>query len=146
MIKSLFTFIYFLVIVNCFSQEVEKTSKSYSMIPLIANPEKYDGKWIGITGFLKYEKEGDILIFFSRDDLIYTNYKNCFVLYLDKNKLAGIDLSHYDGHCVSIIGHFSNIKHYYYGGAVEGVTYIESRDDINIEIKAMEIEERKKKN
>lgn len=144
--KNLFLLFCFLTTINAFSQEKEKHPSFYSMITLIANPEKYDGKKVSIKGFLKYVKGEEIRLFFSRDDLYYDNMKNCFVLYLDKNEFKDFDLSYYDGHYIDVVGYFSDIKHYYYGGAIEKITDIRSLDDIKVEIKAMEIEERNNKN
>ncbi|WP_445721420.1 hypothetical protein [Flavobacterium sp.] len=140
--KSIIIF-YFLIAINTFSQEKELNSTRYSMISLIANPEKYDGKWVSTTGFLKYIEGEEIRLFLSKDDLYYDNMKNCFVLYLDKSKVNENDLSYYNGHYVRLIGYFNNINHYYYGGAIENISGIISRDDIKAEEKVIEIEQRK---
>lgn len=141
--SSIFIF-YFLITISAFSQEKELNSTRYSMISLIANPEKYDGKWVSTTGFLKYIEGEEIRLFLSKDDLYYNNMKNCFVLYLDKSKVNEKNISYFNGHYVRLIGYFSNIEHYFYGGAIENISDIISIDDIKAEEKVIEIEQRGK--
>lgn len=133
---------YLIITINSFSQEKELNSTRYSMISLIANPEKYDGKWVSTTGFLKYIEGEEIRLFLSKDDLYYDNMKNCFVLYLDKSKINEKKISYFNGHYVGLIGYFNNIKHYFYGGAIENISDIISIDDRIIEEKVIEIEQR----
>ena len=46
-----------------------------SMIQLIANPEKYDGKYVRVMGFLRLEFEGNGL-YLHREDYEESLYKN----------------------------------------------------------------------
>lgn len=54
-----------------------------------------------------------------------------------------MDLLPFNVHNVSLIGYFGNNKHYYCGGAIKKISYIESNDDLTIESKYLEIEKRK---
>ena len=127
------------------AQQKDKNSKRESMITLIANPEKFDGRWVSTRGFLKFVEGEQIRIYFSKDDLRYNNMKNSFVLTFNEKKFKTQDFSKMNGHFVSIIGWFRDIKHYYYGGAIEDITYIESSDDEEfIKNYKMELEERRK--
>jgi hypothetical protein len=46
-----------------------------SLVQLIANPEKFDGKLVAVAGFLRLEMEGDAL-YLSRDDFLNGVTKN----------------------------------------------------------------------
>jgi hypothetical protein len=79
--KTVFYFLFFLTL-NVFSQENQVDSlsvsdeKTYkvSMINLIANPEKYDGKKVFITGYIDIGYES--YIFLNKDDYKNRNYSN----------------------------------------------------------------------
>ena len=68
---------------NCIAQNSEKTifdfseknAEKISLIELIANPTKYDGKVIEVMGFLSLEFEGQAL-YLQKDDYEYFNLKN----------------------------------------------------------------------
>ncbi len=64
------------------------------MVTLLADPKRYDGKFIRTHGFLSLEFEGDAL-FMHEDDHRYGLTKNSFALRLSKSRqeqLKGINL------------------------------------------------------
>ena len=68
---------------NCIAQNSEKTifdfseknAQKISLIQLISNPKKYDGKVIEVIGFLSLEFEGQALSL-QKEDYEYFNRKN----------------------------------------------------------------------
>lgn len=56
-----------------------------SMIQLIANPEKFDGRKVMVTGFMNLEFEGDAL-YLHRDDFVYGQMKNGLGLTLSERQ------------------------------------------------------------
>ena len=68
---------------NCIAQNSEKTifdfseknAQKISLIQLISNPKKYDGKVIEVIGFLSLEFEGQAL-YLQKEDYEYFNRKN----------------------------------------------------------------------
>jgi hypothetical protein len=81
--KYLLITIFLLGLNNCIAQNPgeslfefsEKNAEKISLIQLIANPEKYDGKVIEVKGFLSLEFEGNAL-YLQKDDYEYFNRKN----------------------------------------------------------------------
>jgi hypothetical protein len=75
-----------------------------SLIQLIANPEKYDGKDISVLGFLRIEFEGNAL-YFHREDYEIGLLKNA--IWVDVTPEMKKDQSKFSMHYVLIEGTFS---------------------------------------
>jgi hypothetical protein len=75
-----------------------------SLISLIANPSKYQGHYIRVVGYFRYE-EGDATVYLSKDDAKHYNTKNCLWLYLVK-KIKNPEK--FDGTFAIIQGTFSS--------------------------------------
>ena len=56
-------------------QPNEQPIEQLSLVKLIANPEKYDDKMILVDGFLRLEREGDVL-YLHEEDYKYHLFKN----------------------------------------------------------------------
>jgi uncharacterized membrane protein YcgQ (UPF0703/DUF1980 family) len=74
-----------------------------SLIQLIANPEKYDGKQVQVTGFLRLEFEGN-RIFLHKEDYTYNIVENAVRIGVTKEQ--GQDLKDKNMHYVSVVGTF----------------------------------------
>jgi hypothetical protein len=95
---------------NCIAQNSEKTifdfseknAEKISLVQLIANPKKYDGKVIEVIGFLSLEFEGRAL-YLHKDDYEYFNLKNgvSILASISEEEKKNCDLK-----IVSIIGKF----------------------------------------
>ena len=100
----------------------------YSIIELIANPEKYNGKRVSICGFFSYTG-GDLgAIYISKDDKTYRIAKNAFIIYFSNDNLGNLDLKSLNNHFIVINGYFNpKIKGFsnYFSGSLNSVTYIE---------------------
>ena len=93
MIKYIIYIFSFFFTINSFSQtekfnaehsEILKDSiTEVSIIQLISNPEKYEGKTVQIEGFISLEYEG-MAIYLTKDDYEYFNRKNGICLLLSK--------------------------------------------------------------
>lgn len=83
MTKYLIIIIFILGLENCIAQNSNdsivnnqiKNIERISLIQLISNPEKYDGKLIEVQGFLSLEFEGHAL-YLQKEDYEYFNLKN----------------------------------------------------------------------
>ena len=83
MTKYFTIIIFILCLENCIAQNSKdslvdnsiKNAEKISLIQLISNPEKYDGKVIEVQGFLCLEFEGHAL-YLQKDDYEYFNLKN----------------------------------------------------------------------
>lgn len=97
-----------------------------SIIQLISNPEKYDGKFIDVTGFIKIEFEGTALYLHQEDyknhifnnsiwlniskDKIYEFEKECSEKY---GSITGTFKAELKGHFGAFSGTITNIKGIY---------------------------------
>jgi len=100
-----------------------------SLVSVLANPEKYDGKRVMVTGFLHFQFE-DSALYLSKEDADYLNGKNA--LWVRYNFAAKLDwrcgekfpstlgLSYFDARYVTLSGTF-NMKEYGHMGAFSGV-------------------------
>jgi uncharacterized membrane protein YcgQ (UPF0703/DUF1980 family) len=80
----------------------EKPKSEYvSIISLIANPEKYYGKRVSVTGYMITEFEGTA-IYLSREDFDNRIYKNSIFLLIGK----GSDYQYYNKEYVTLDGTF----------------------------------------
>ena len=95
-----------------------------SMIQLIANPEKFDGKKVILTGFMNLEFEGNAL-YFHRDDFVYGQMKNGLGLTLSEQGTKSA--SRWSKNYVRVEGVFNarEAGHFgMYSGSIEQVTRI----------------------
>ncbi len=100
-----------------------------SLVSVLANPEKYDGKRITVTGFLHFQFE-DSGLYLSKEAADYLITENSiWVRYSTDAKLdwrcgekfpATLGLSYFDGRYVTLSGTF-NMKERGHMGAFSGV-------------------------
>ena len=94
-----------------------------SIIQLIANPEKYDGKIVSIIGFVNMEFEGNAVYLHSEDwqNILYSNS-----LWLEIPKDIEKDKDKYNHRYVVIVGKFNAKKHGHMGlwsGEIENIEH-----------------------
>jgi hypothetical protein len=75
-----------------------------SLVALIANPERLDGKVVYVTGYLRLEEEGDA-IYLSETDYLHGHTKNS--VWVERTKQMETDIEKLDGTYVGIVGVFS---------------------------------------
>jgi hypothetical protein len=94
------------------SQSVERTS----IVALIANPEKYDGKPVQVIGAFRLEFEGN-MICLHKDDLTNFIAGNCLWISLDGDKLGegASKLPELNGKYVLVEGIFMKDQHGHMG-------------------------------
>lgn len=93
-----------------YGQTFEK-SERVSLIQLLAQPEKYEGKLVEVTGFVNLEFEGNA-IWFHKEDFSNTIYANS--IWINVNKCvdrAGKPISGY----ASLMGRFTAKRHGHMG-------------------------------
>jgi hypothetical protein len=88
-----------------------------SLVALIANPERFDGQLVRVSGFVRLEFEGTSL-FLSEEDDRFNHTKNGVWLKLPESFYTDCDGKHCD-----VVGHFSarNMGHagLFSGGIVD---------------------------
>jgi hypothetical protein len=90
------------------SSELNSTlPESVSMLQLIANPDKFDGKQVGVIGFLRLEFEGNEL-FLHQDDCTYGIAKNG--IEVNVNSTMKADAAELNMHYVLLVGTFNATK------------------------------------
>jgi hypothetical protein len=93
-----------------------------SIVKLIANPEKFDGKFISVIGFLRLETEGNAL-YLSHED--YQHGMSANALHVVRTEQIARDSEKLDMNYVHIEGVF-NAKHVGYfpfpSGEIEQIT------------------------
>jgi len=109
-----------------------------SLISILSNPEKYDGKRVRVTGFLHFQFE-DSALYFSKDAADYLILENAiWVRYnekpslepqisQDKLKNRTINLDYFDGRYVMLEGTFKMNERGHLGafsGTLENVTRV----------------------
>jgi hypothetical protein len=72
-----------LEVVQSFEQKVDSNAQEVSIVELLANPLKYDGKQVQVFGFLRLEFEGDA-IYLHREDFEHAISKNA--IWVDRPK------------------------------------------------------------
>ncbi|HEY6129078.1 MAG TPA: hypothetical protein VIW23_12935 [Candidatus Acidoferrum sp.] len=97
--SALFVTVLFFFCSNVLSQ----TEISASLIQLIANPEKYDGRQLEVIGFLRLEFEGD-RIYLHEDDYKYNIGDNGIRIGLTKKQRQ--DFENRNMHYVFLVGTF----------------------------------------
>lgn len=105
--------------------EADQSVESVSIVALIANPEKYDGKPVRVIGAFRLEFEGTAICL-HKDDLVNALSSNCLWITLDGARLGeGVgDLPDLNGNYVLVEGRFSKDDHGHMGmypGAITGI-------------------------
>jgi len=75
-----------------------------SILQLIANPDKYDGKSLGAVGYLELRDNNSVL-YLHREDFEFGLYVNSLKIEFEP-KLTGVDLAKFDLHYVYLRGKF----------------------------------------
>jgi hypothetical protein len=94
-----------------------------SMVALLANPEKFDGHFVRVDGFLRIEFEGHAL-YFHKEDYDRQLTKNSLWLGISK---SGEEYAEFNLHYVAVEGVFraNNYGHMNaFGGAIENIRRI----------------------
>jgi hypothetical protein len=100
----------------------DQAAASVSIIQLISSPEKFDGKYIRLIGFVRLEFEGDA-IYLHEDDYKYGLTRNGLWLSLTEG-CCGKDARTFDQKYVLVEGTFSAKNHGHMGlfsGAIENI-------------------------
>ena len=100
-------------------------AENVSMVQLIATPEKFDGKFVRVIGFLNLEFEGDAL-YLHREDLVQS-LDNC--VWVHRTDVMERDRKKLNRHYVMIEGNFDAQDHGHmgmFGGAIKDITRIET--------------------
>ena len=92
------------VLMNEYSEEekVSWTLYDMSIIKLLSNPEAYDGKIVGIRGYLNLEFEGDA-VYLSKEDYENSIFTNGFWVNFSEN-IEKSELESYSGKYVWLTG------------------------------------------
>jgi hypothetical protein len=130
-----------LLFAACVAAQKSVLSEPYLMHPpplvsVLANPEKYDGKRVTVTGFLHFQFE-DSALYLSKDDGDYLNLENAiWIRYSDsprrvwrcpQNEPAGLDNDYFNGKYVTLTGTFNMKERGHlaaFSGTLENVTSI----------------------
>ncbi|MCA6421975.1 MAG: hypothetical protein IM568_04030 [Flavobacterium sp.] len=101
--------------------EPKPKTEYVSIINLIANPEKYYGKRVSVTGYMITEFEGTA-IYLSREDYDNRIYKNSIFLLIGK----GNDYQYYNKEYVNLDGTFmeGNGHMGLYSGMLKEISYV----------------------
>jgi len=112
--KLVLTFLFLITSMIATSEE----SESVSMLKVIANPESLIGKTIMVKGYLRYEREANILFY---DKETYENWRTKEGVWLSFDSLEKktIDLMSLDGKAVTVYGKV-NPKHNGHKGCCSG--------------------------
>ena len=82
------------------SSKKSETAYCISMVELLANPEKYNGKLVSVTGFVSFEFEGTA-IYLHKEDYEQMLMSNSYWLSLDESKIPKYNLKY-----ANVIGRF----------------------------------------
>ena len=110
------------------AKDYSKEIQHVSLINLIATPEKYHGKWVGVVGIANFEFEGDALYLSQSDYKFVTKNAvwlspNKAVLKVDESTLA----EEFNGLYVLVEGIYDMNDHGHMGlfsGAITNITRI----------------------
>lgn len=109
------------------SRQIKERAKSenVSIIRIIANPEKYYGKRLTVSGYMITEFEGTA-IYLSREDFDNRIHKNSIFLLIGK----GYDYQYYNKEYVTLDGTFieGNGHMGLYSGMLKDVGYITKKE------------------
>jgi hypothetical protein len=113
--------------VRSFEQKVDSHAQDVSIVELLANPLRYDGKQVQVIGFLRLEFEGDA-IYLHREDFEYAIYKNA--IWVDRPRdFSEKQTAEVDKKYVICEGTFSAREHGHMGmfsGSLTHITRLES--------------------
>ena len=106
--------------------QAAEMAEDVSMVQLIATPEKYDGKFVRVFGYLILEFEGDA-VYLHREDLVQGLSRNA--LWVDRTEAMERDEKKLSGHYVLIEGIFDAQGHGHMGlfsGVIKDITRVET--------------------
>ena len=103
-------------------QAVVKNSAPVSMLQLIATPEKFDGKTIGITGFF-YLGRDEALLYLHQED--YNHALNANAIWFEPGEWVGKDLGKLQRKYVTLVGTFSAARKGPYGCPNGGLSVVD---------------------
>jgi hypothetical protein len=113
--------------IQSFEEKTDSHVQEVSVIALLADPTKYDGKHVRIIGFLRLEFEGNA-IFLHREDFEYAISKNA--LWIDRPEdLSERQVAEVNKRYVICEGTFNAKEHGHmgmFGGALTHVTRLDS--------------------
>ena len=101
-------------------------AEDVSMVQLIATPEKFDGKFVRVNGFLSLGFEGDSL-YLHREDLVQDLVRNG--IWVVRTEAMERDEKKFNGHYVLIEGTFDAQHHGHmglFGGVIKDITRVET--------------------
>lgn len=105
-----------------------KEEKGASLIRLISNPDKFNGKLIRVEGFLTIAFEGTVM-YFHKEDYDHGLYENGIWIEISKEDIVSDKFSSLNKKYVLLEGTFnsSNKGHFgKYSGAIEKITRAEA--------------------
>jgi hypothetical protein len=109
-----------MLLANC-PHAASQSDSPVSLIQLIANPEKYDGKLVQVVGFLRLEHEGDAL-YLHEDDYMHELYGNAIGIGVTKEwKWPKDDVNM---RYVMVVGTFRAGKSNLYSGTIVKITNV----------------------
>lgn len=116
-------------------QHIAGSIQNISMIQLIANPEKFDGKTVSVVGFLGIEPENERLYLTEEDHQRIFAHNG---LWVDLPSLTGKEQEELDRHYVQIVGTFKQGGRFPYaaGGGLTDIKRCWRWPDIRSEMKA----------
>jgi hypothetical protein len=106
--------------------EAAEMAEDVSMVQLIATPEKFDGKFVRVFGFLNLAFEGDSL-YLHREDVLQNLVRNG--VWVDRTEAMTRDEKKLNGHYVLIEAVFDAQSHGHmglFGGTLRNITRIET--------------------
>ena len=102
----------------------QEAKESVSLIQLIATPEKYEGKTVLITGFLRLEFEGNSICM-HREDCDQNLYQNS--LWVNPSKDLFAHSQELNNHYITLVGVFTAKRNGHMGlwpGEISIISYI----------------------
>lgn len=109
--------------VNNTSVVKPRVEKGVSLINLISNPEKFNGKSIRVEGFLIVSFESTIL-YFHKEDYDYGLYQNGIWIEISKDDIASSKFGNLNKRYVLLEGTFDATNNGHFGKYVGGVERI----------------------
>jgi len=106
-------------------------SQNVSLVKLIANPDKYDGKRIQVIGYLNLEFEGTA-IYLHKEDYLKSIYENSIWVNFSDKLTRKINPKNWNKKYVLVIGTFSakNTGHMgMFGGTLDNIVRLDLWDN-----------------
>ena len=120
-----------LFLLLCFTstaQSVKNDQVDYqdvSLIKLIANPERYDGKAVRVIGFLNLEFEGDAL-YIHKEDFLAAISQNAIWVHINQSKLKNAAKCNKKYVIIEAVFDANNTGHMgMFGGALKNITRLD---------------------